>query len=109
MAAPNIFESSAPQLGGVRGTETAHRKIELQSPADLTFLVAKLTEAARERIEKQFPSSTTEGGEKGAGTEEEDAEKEKVKRRVEELVDEVSCGPQIRRGDKYRERLFPDD
>lgn len=96
MAAPNIFESSAPQLGGVRGTETAHRKIELQSPADLTFLVAKLTEAARERIEKQFPSTSKEG-ENGAGSEEEDAEKEKVKRRVEELVDEVSCGPQFRR------------
>jgi kinetochor protein Mis14/NSL1 len=93
MAAPNIFESSAPHLGGVRGTETAHRKIELQSPADLTFLVAKLTEAARERVEKQFPApaATEEGGEKGAGAEE-DGDQEEVKRRVEELVDEVSLG-----------------
>jgi kinetochor protein Mis14/NSL1 len=90
MAAPNIFEASAPHLGGIRATENAHRKIELQSPADLTFLVAKLTEAARERVEKQFPApaATEEGGENGTDIDE-DGEQERIKRRVEELVDEV--------------------
>jgi kinetochor protein Mis14/NSL1 len=98
--APNIFDSTAPaHLGGVRGTEAAHRKIELQAPEDLTFLVAKLSEAARERIEKEFStaaSATEQGkdggkaGTSGIGEEINEEDKAALKRRVEELVDEVS-------------------
>ncbi|KAF1820627.1 uncharacterized protein K489DRAFT_382552 [Dissoconium aciculare CBS 342.82] len=95
MSAPNIFDSSAPaHLGGVRGTETAHRKIELQAPEDLTFLVAKLSEAARERIEKEFSTAaaaaaaTEQGKDGGIGVDINGEDQAALRRRVEELVDE---------------------
>jgi kinetochor protein Mis14/NSL1 len=99
MSAPNIFDSSAPaHLGGVRGTETAHRKIELQAPEDLTFLVAKLSEAARERIEKEFSTAaaaaaaaTEQGKDGGIGVDINGEDQAALRRRVEELVDEVSA------------------
>ncbi|RMY11842.1 hypothetical protein D0867_07950 [Hortaea werneckii] len=71
----NIFESSfAPQ--GQRATEAAHRKIELQSPADLTYLIANVSRAAREKIDKHLPPD--------AASEGEDA----MRKRVEQLVEE---------------------
>ncbi|KAI7170894.1 hypothetical protein D0869_10205 [Hortaea werneckii] len=71
----NIFESSfAPQ--GQRATEAAHRKIELQSPADLTYLIANVSRAAREKIDKHLPPDAAPEGE------------DAMRRRVEQLVEE---------------------
>lgn len=76
----NIFESAAPLQNGQRATESTHRKIELQSPEDLTYLIANVTRAAREKLDRHLPPDAVAGG-KG-----EDA----MRKRVEELVDEVS-------------------
>ena len=73
----NIFESTAPQQGR-RATETVHRKVELQSPADLTYLIANVSRAAREKLDKHLPPDATPEGE------------DAMRRRVEQLVDEVS-------------------
>ncbi|GAB1740272.1 hypothetical protein NU219Hw_g5388t1 [Hortaea werneckii] len=71
----NIFESSfAPQ--GQRATEAAHRKIELQSPADLTYLIANVSRAAREKIDKHLPPDAAPEGE------------DAMRKRVEQLVEE---------------------
>ncbi|KAK8211673.1 hypothetical protein BKA81DRAFT_288367, partial [Phyllosticta paracitricarpa] len=57
--------------------ETAHRRVELQSPADLAYLVANVKRAARQKIDLHLPpSAAPEGGE------------DVLRRRVEELVDE---------------------
>ena len=42
-ASTTIFESD---IEGTRATASAHRKIELQSPADLTYLIANVSRAA---------------------------------------------------------------
>ncbi|KAI7164769.1 hypothetical protein KC349_g415 [Hortaea werneckii] len=71
----NIFESTfAPQ--GQRATEAAHRKIELQSPADLTYLIANVSRAAREKIDKHLPPDAAPEGE------------DAMRKRVEQLVEE---------------------
>ncbi|KAI6810566.1 hypothetical protein KC332_g9793 [Hortaea werneckii] len=71
----NIFESAfAPQ--GQRATEAAHRKIELQSPADLTYLIANVSRAAREKIDKHLPPDAAPEGE------------DAMRKRVEQLVEE---------------------
>jgi kinetochor protein Mis14/NSL1 len=75
----NIFESNAAQ-DGHRATESTHRKIELQAPADLTYLIANVSRAAREKLDKHLPPDVVQGGNGG-----EDA----MRKRVEELVDEV--------------------
>ncbi len=81
----NIFESHLSQPGA-RATETAHRKIELQAPADLTYLIANLSRAAREKLDKHLPpDAVPEGGE------------DAMRKRVEELVDEVRV-VRLRRG-----------
>ncbi|KAK1054016.1 hypothetical protein LTS16_001047 [Friedmanniomyces endolithicus] len=72
----NIFESHLPQPGA-RATEAAHRKIELQAPADLTFLIANLSRAAREKLDKHLPPDAVPEGDEDA-----------MRKRVEELVDE---------------------
>ncbi|TKA73910.1 hypothetical protein B0A55_05044 [Friedmanniomyces simplex] len=72
----NIFESNVPQ-DGTRATEMAHRKIELQAPADLTYLIANLSRAAREKLDKHLPPDAVPEGEDAMRT------------RVEELVDDV--------------------
>ncbi|PPJ53868.1 hypothetical protein CBER1_03259 [Cercospora berteroae] len=71
----NIFESSLPQ-DGHRATESAHRKIELQSPADLTFLIANVTKAAQEKIDQHLPPDAAPVG------------GDAMRKRVEQLVDE---------------------
>ncbi|KAK3061626.1 hypothetical protein LTR53_019712, partial [Teratosphaeriaceae sp. CCFEE 6253] len=58
----NIFESAAPQVGE-RATETAHRKVELQAPADLTYLIANVSRAAREKLDKHLPPDASPAGE----------------------------------------------
>lgn len=87
-ATANIFESNdalrarGGAAGGGQeeesGTERAHRKVELQSPADLAYLLANVQRAARQKIDTHFPpEAAPEGGE------------DAMRRRVEELVDEV--------------------
>ncbi|USW56141.1 hypothetical protein Slin15195_G094600 [Septoria linicola] len=71
----NIFESNAPQEG-LRATESAHRKIELQSPADLTYLIANVTKAAQEKIDQHLPPDAAPEGE------------DAMRKRVEQLVDD---------------------
>lgn len=80
MAVPNIFELNMPQLGE-RATETAHRKVELQSTADLTYLIANVSRAAREKIDRHLPPDAASDGE------------DPLRRRVEQIIDSVSwCG-----------------
>lgn len=76
MAADSIFESSEPQVGA-RATENAHRKIELQSPLDLQYLVANVQRAAREKLDAHLPPNAVPDGE------------DALRQRTEELVEEV--------------------
>ncbi|KAF2772573.1 hypothetical protein EJ03DRAFT_368005 [Teratosphaeria nubilosa] len=71
----NIFESNVPQSGD-RETDTGHRRIELQSPADLKFIIANVSRTAREKLDKHLPPD--------AAAEGEDA----MRKRVAELVDD---------------------
>jgi kinetochor protein Mis14/NSL1 len=71
----NIFDSLT-HLPGARATESAHRKVELQAPADLTYLIANVTRAAREKIDRHLPPDAVPVGE------------DAMRKRVEELVDE---------------------
>ncbi|EON65439.1 hypothetical protein W97_04677 [Coniosporium apollinis CBS 100218] len=56
--------------------DTAHRKIELQSPADFAYLQSNALRAARQKIDLHLPPSAAPAGE------------DALRRRVEELVDE---------------------
>lgn len=51
-----------------------HRKIELQSPDDLQYLISNVRRAANEKIDKDLPPIEGE---------------DKMRRRVEELVHDV--------------------
>jgi hypothetical protein len=74
-ASTTIFESDT--LEGTRATASAHRKIELQSPADLTYLIANVSRAARAKIDTHLPpDAAPESGE------------DALRRRVEVLVEE---------------------
>ncbi|KAK5108516.1 hypothetical protein LTR62_008256 [Meristemomyces frigidus] len=73
----SIFDSTTP-LSGVRATESAHRQVELQSPADLTYLIANLSRAAREKLDKHFPPAASQG--------EEDAMRQRVAGLVEDYI-----------------------
>jgi kinetochor protein Mis14/NSL1 len=70
-----IYESDT--LEGTRATASAHRKIELQSPADLSYLIANVSRAARSKIDTHLPpDAAPESGE------------DALRRRVEVLVEE---------------------
>lgn len=77
-----IFDSASPP-SGARATETAHRKIELQSPDDLAYLIANAQTAARRKIDRDLPPDGEGRAEGGDG----------LRRRVEELVEEVRPTP----------------
>lgn len=59
-------------------TTSAHRKIELQTPDDLSYLIANVRRAARERIDEAFPPVNRDDG----GDDE-------LRVRIEALVEEV--------------------
>lgn len=63
--------------------DTAHRKIELQSPADFAYLQSNALRAARQKIDLHLPSSAAPAGE------------DALRRRVEELVDEVGLHTEV--------------
>lgn len=56
----------------------AHRKIELQSPEDLTYLITNVRRAAAEHIGEAFPP--VEGDDAGG---------DELRVRIEQMVDEV--------------------
>lgn len=60
----------------------AHRKIELQSPEDLTYLITNVRRAAAEHLSEAFPP--VEGDDAGG---------DELRVRIEKIVDEVcvSC------------------
>lgn len=76
----SIFDTKAPAQPGARATETAHRKIELQAPADLTYLINNVSKAAEEKLDKHLPPDAVEK-EKG---------EDEMRKRVRGLVEEVS-------------------
>jgi kinetochor protein Mis14/NSL1 len=74
-SAPTIFETDT--LTGPRATASAHRKVELQAPADLAYLIANVSRAARTKIDTHLPpDAAPESGE------------DALRRRVEALVEE---------------------
>jgi kinetochor protein Mis14/NSL1 len=75
MAAPTIYDLDT--LAGPRATASAHRKVELQAPADLAYLIANVSRAARAKIDTHLPpDAAPESGE------------DALRRRVEALVEE---------------------
>lgn len=58
--------------------DTAHRKIELQSPEDLTYLITNVRRAAAEHLSEAFPP--VEGDDAGG---------DELRVRIEKIVDEV--------------------
>lgn len=61
MSAPTIYDAD---IEGARATALAHRRIELQSPADLTYLISNVSRAARAKIDKHLPpDAAPESGE----------------------------------------------
>jgi kinetochor protein Mis14/NSL1 len=55
--------------------DTEHRKIELQSPADLTYLTSKIRTLARQKLDLHLPSQ------------QDTAEPDELRKQVEDLVD----------------------
>ncbi|KAF2102009.1 hypothetical protein NA57DRAFT_73448 [Rhizodiscina lignyota] len=53
-----------------------HRKIDLQSPADLAYIHSHMSRSARDKIDRALPPAAAPAG-----------EEDKLRRRVEELVD----------------------
>jgi hypothetical protein len=75
MAAPTIYDLDT--LTGPRATASAHRKVELQAPADLAYLIANVSRAAHAKIDTHLPpDAAPESGE------------DALRRRVEALVEE---------------------
>lgn len=58
----------------------ANRKIELQSPEDLTYLINNVRRAAAEHITAAFPP-----------VDDADGEEDELRVRIEQLVEEVRC------------------
>lgn len=76
-------------------TTAAHRKIELQTPADLSYLIANVRRAARERIDEAFPPVNRDDG-----------EDDELRVRIEALVEEV-CHPAPVRSTAMTNRAQP--
>ncbi|KAI2616739.1 hypothetical protein GGR54DRAFT_219893 [Hypoxylon sp. NC1633] len=64
------------------GDSAAHRKIELQAPEDLAYLLANVRRAAAARLDEAFPPVDNGAG---AGA---DGEGDELRTRIEELVNE---------------------
>lgn len=57
-----------------------HRRIELQSPEDLTYLINNVRRAAADSVNEAFPPVAGDDG-----------QEDELRNRVEQLVNEVSC------------------
>ncbi|KAF2718498.1 hypothetical protein K431DRAFT_230703 [Polychaeton citri CBS 116435] len=76
----SIFEFNG-NIQGERATETVHRRVELQSPADLHYLVNNLQHVAYKRLDKQFPSDQRNG--------QQDATRTKAESLIDEYIEKV--------------------
>lgn len=65
--------------------DSAHRKIELQSPEDLTFLINNVRRAAKEHVTAAFPPVEGQDG----------AEEDELRVRIEKLVEDVRSPPSL--------------
>lgn len=78
---PRKWDPASPKLSNLEpifcGMETHHRKIDLQSPSDLTYLLNNIKAAAQEKLDLAIPPSAAPEGEDAYRT------------KVEELVQEV--------------------
>ena len=72
-----------------------HRKIELQAPADLTYLLTNIRQAAREKLDLAMPPSAAPEGKEDA-----------FRMRVEELVHEVCLSTLIRQTSTVVEQVI---
>lgn len=66
----------------------AHRKIELQAPEDLSYLLANVRRAAAARLDEAFPPVDGAASRDGA-----DGQGDELRTRIEELVNEVCFFP----------------
>src|SRR5687768_10505523 len=57
---------------------SAHRKIELQAPEDLSYLISNVRRAAQERIDEAFPPASRSHG-----------EEDELRSQIEALVNDV--------------------
>ena len=73
--------------------DSHHRKIDLQSPSDLTYLLNNIKTAARQKIDLAIPPSAAPEGE------------DNYKSKVDELVQEVTSSALISR--KFFPSLLP--
>src|SRR5204862_5779872 len=68
-----------------------HRKIELQTPDDLRYLVDNVIAAARAKIDLHLPPVPLQGEEEGGGSRSGVVvEEDRLRKRVEEIVQGVS-------------------
>lgn len=78
-AHPNLGNNNTNTNTNANNTmDTAHRKIELQSPEDLTYLITNVRRAAAEHLSEAFPP--VEGDDAGG---------DELRVRIEKIVDEV--------------------
>ena len=68
-----------------------HRKIELQTPDDLRYLVDNMTAAARAMIDLHLPPVPVGGEVNGDGSGAIEEEEDRLRGPVEEIVQEVSA------------------
>jgi len=76
MVSHSIFDSNEP-ADGARATESAHRKVELQSPDDLQYIFANIQRAGREKLDTHFPPDAAPEGD--------DVMRQKRKEHVEQV------------------------
>lgn len=63
-------------------SDSHHRKIELQAPADLTYLLSNIRASAQQKLDSAFPPSAAPKGEEDA-----------MRAKVEELINTVISPP----------------
>ena len=66
-----------------------HRKIDLQSPSDLTYLISAITASARGKLDRDIPKTTSLGDEGAKGEAKEMGREDGFREKVGALVEEV--------------------
>nr|POE93661.1 kinetochore protein mis14 [Quercus suber] len=80
----SIFDTAYADADARRLTHVPHRKIELQSPDDWIYLLANVTRAAREKLDRHFPPDAAVRSGSGA-----DGGRDEMRGMVEARLDEV--------------------